>query len=255
MKNLLILFSFFIFSKTISAQSLEREVVASSGDFVQNAQGSLSYTVGESVIVLGNNGLSFLTQGFQQPFSDPLIPVELGDFTAKKLGEFVKLDWLTFSERNSLRFDIERSSDAKSFSKIGEVKALGSSAVRHNYDFLDKNPLEGVNYYRLRQIDFGGLEQLSKTISVFFDKNNQKQNWASVFPTIIHDEVTIECQFTRDAQLTITNILGMPIRYLSILKSENPYQQTYFLKDLPNGTYFFLFKTTDTQIVHKIIKQ
>lgn len=255
MKKLLILFSVFTFSKTISAQSLEREVVASSGDFVQNTEGSLSYTLGESIIVLGNNGVNFLTQGFQQPFFNPIIPVELGDFKAQKQGEFVKLDWFTFTERNSLRFDIERSNDAKFFSKIGEVKALGQSAVRHDYDFWDKNPKEGVNYYRLRQVDFGGQEQISKTIAVLFDNTNGKKNWARVFPSVIHDEVTIESQFTLDTQLTITNLLGMPIRYLTIPKSDNAYQQPYILKDLPNGTYFFVFKTADTQIVQKIVKQ
>ncbi len=255
MKNVLFLLALFIFSTTMSAQSLEREVIAASGDYVQNAQGSLSYTVAESVIILGNDGSNFLTQGFQQPFSNPVIPVELGDFMAKKQDEFVKLDWLTYSEHNSLRFDIERSDDAQSFIKIGEVKALGQSAVRHDYDFWDKNPLTGINYYRLRQVDFGGQEQMSKTIAVFFDKSNQNKNWARVFPSVINDEATIESQFTLDAQLTITNILGIPIRYLTIPKSDNAYQQPYMLKDLPNGTYFFVFKTADTHFVQKIIKQ
>ncbi len=255
MKNLLILLALIIFSNTMSAQSLEREVIASSGDYVQNAQGSLSYTVAESVIILGNDGANFLTQGFQQPYFNPIIPVELGDFSAKKQDEFVKLNWFTYSERNSLRFDIERSGDAKSFSKIGDVKALEQSAVRHDYDFWDKNPLTGVNYYRLRQVDFGGQEQVSKTIAVFFVKSNQNKNWARVFPSVINDEATIESQFTHNAQLTITNILGIPIRYLTIPKSDNAYQQPYIMKDLPNGTYFFVFKTADTQIIQKIIKQ
>ena len=77
MKNLLILLALIIFSNTMSAQSLEREVIAASGDYVQNAQGSLSYTVAESVIFLGNDGTNFLTQGFQQPFSNPVIPVAI----------------------------------------------------------------------------------------------------------------------------------------------------------------------------------
>ncbi len=255
MKNVLILFALFIFSNTTFAQSLEREVISASGDYVQIAQSSLSYTVAESVTILGNDGVNFLIQGFQQPTFNPIIPVELGDFIAKKQDNFVKLDWITFSERNSLRFDIEKSGDAKAFSKIGDVKALGESAVRHDYDFWDKYPFTGVNYYRLRQVDFGGQEQISKTIAVFFDKSSQNKNGARVFPSVVHDEVTIESQFTLDAQLTITNILGMPIRYLTIPKSENPYQQTYLLKGLPIGTYFFVFKTADAHIVQKIIKQ
>lgn len=255
MNNFFIVFFLVIFSNTLFAQSLEREVVASAGDYVQNTEGALSYAVGESTVVLGNNGVNFLTQGFQQPFSDPLIPVELGDFFAKKQDASVKFNWLTYSERNSLRFDIERSSDAKTFSKIGEVKALGQSAVRYDYDFLDKSPLDGVNYYRLRQIDFDGLAQVSKTISVYFDRDAKDKNWANVFPTMIHDNISIDCQFAFDAQLTVANILGMPVAYLNLPKSANVYQRSYDMKNLPNGTYFFIFKTMDTQIVQKAIKQ
>ena len=255
MKKQLLIFSLFIFSKTITAQSFEREVIASTGDYVETAQGSLSFTVGEATIQLGLDGINILTQGFQQPYISPIIPVEFGDFSAQKQDKFVKLYWFTYSERHSLRFDIERSGDAKSFLKIAEIKAIGTSAVRHDYNAFDKSPSEGINYYRLRQIDVDGRESLTKTVSIYFDNSNIKKNWAYVFPTFTTTEVVIECLFNNDAQLTVTNILGMPIRQWIIKKSSNSFQQTLPVGDLPNGSYFFIFKTIDTQIVHKIVKQ
>lgn len=50
------------------AQSLSPTVIASTGGFSQNANGSLSYTVGEMTMVqtFSANG-NILTQGFQQP--------------------------------------------------------------------------------------------------------------------------------------------------------------------------------------------
>ncbi len=238
-----------------NSQSIERQVVASSGNFVQNIEGSLSFTVGESTIQLGADGVNILTQGFQQPFTSPIIPVEFGDFSAQKQDKSVKLNWFTYSERNSLRFDIERSDDAKSFSKIAEIKAIGISAVRHDYEVFDKSPLEGVNYYRMRQIDFDGRETFYKTVAIYFDSPNKKQNWARVFPSFAKEEAIISCQFINDAHLTVTNIFGIPVRQWAIPKTENPYQQSFLMGDLPNGTYLFIFKTVDTQVVQKVIKQ
>ena len=255
MKISLFVLFFFIISKTMTAQSLEREVIASTGDYIENSYGFLSFTVGEATIQLAMDGTHILTQGFQQPYTNVVIPVEFGDFSIQKQDKFVKLNWFTYSERNSLRFDIERSDDAKSFSKIAEMKAIGASAVRHDYNAFDKSPLEGINYYRLRQIDVDGRESFSKTLSIYFDNPNNPKNWAHVFPTSVTNEVVIECLFNNDAQLTITNILGIPIRQWAIKKVSNPFQQTLLIGDLPNGSYFFIFKTSDTQIVHKIIKQ
>ncbi len=255
MKNLLILFSLLVFSKTLFAQSLEREVIASSGDYIENGFGSLSFTVGEATIQLAMDGTHILTQGFQQPYKNVVIPVEFGDFSVQKQDKFVQLNWFTYSERNSLRFDIERSDDAKSFYKIAEMKAIGASAVRHDYHAFDKSPLDGINYYRLRQIDVDGRESFSKTLSIYFDNPNNAKNWAHVFPTSVTNEVVIECLFNNDAQLRITNILGIPIRQLVVKKTENPFQKTLLIGDLPSGTYFFIFNTSETQIVHKIVKQ
>ena len=46
------------------SQSIERQVYVSSGNFVENSIGSLSYTIGEPVIVLGTDGSKSLLQGF-----------------------------------------------------------------------------------------------------------------------------------------------------------------------------------------------
>ena len=49
------------------AQSLERQVIGTAGDYVENGDISLSYTVGEPIIETAITGTLILTQGFQQP--------------------------------------------------------------------------------------------------------------------------------------------------------------------------------------------
>ncbi|MDQ2771363.1 MAG: IPT/TIG domain-containing protein [Bacteroidota bacterium] len=86
------------------------------------------------------------------------LPVELVSFTAEKHGTTVALAWATASEKNSDRFEVERSRDGRTFERIGQVAAAGSSTSAHHYNFLDtKYPGEtDLLYYRLRQVDLDG---------------------------------------------------------------------------------------------------
>lgn len=96
------------------------------------------------------------------------LPVELVNFTAEKRGAAVALAWATASERNSDRFEVERSRDGRTFERIGQVAAAGSSTSPHRYDFLDtKYPSEtDLLYYRLRQVDLDGTTAYSPVRTV-----------------------------------------------------------------------------------------
>jgi len=91
------------------------------------------------------------------------LPVQLLDFTAQPQGSAVNLAWHTASEKNSARFDIERSLDGTTFSKLGAVAANGTTTVAHSYSFRDAQlPLGATTlYYRLRQIDLDGTYAFS----------------------------------------------------------------------------------------------
>ena len=86
------------------------------------------------------------------------LPVVLLDFVAQPQGGAVQLAWHTASEKNSARFDIERSTDGSTFSKLGAVAAQGTSSLAHSYGFRDAQlPLGAATlYYRLRQLDVDG---------------------------------------------------------------------------------------------------
>jgi type IX secretion system substrate protein len=86
MKKLYFIFAIAVSSLGMNAQSLTPTVIASTGGFSSNANGSLSYTVGEMTMVQtfsANNNI--LTQGFQQPNEFPL---GLIDITQDDFGSF-----------------------------------------------------------------------------------------------------------------------------------------------------------------------
>jgi len=68
MKKLILIFVIFSASTVCLAQSIERDVVASSGDHYENQNISLSWTLGEIATETYSNGNIVLTQGFQQSY-------------------------------------------------------------------------------------------------------------------------------------------------------------------------------------------
>ena len=87
MKKLYFVFAIALSSLGMNAQMLTPQVIASTGGYSSNANGSLSYTVGEMTMVQtfsANNNI--LTQGFQQPND---IPTGLLDITQDDFGSFV----------------------------------------------------------------------------------------------------------------------------------------------------------------------
>jgi hypothetical protein len=77
----------------------------------------------------------------------------------------VHISWATASEKNNDYFSIERSSDGIVFDEIGTVAGMGNSTSLTEYKFTDKYPIQGMNYYRLRQVDFDGVFSYSGIMS------------------------------------------------------------------------------------------
>ncbi|MFI5203557.1 MAG: T9SS type A sorting domain-containing protein [Flavobacteriales bacterium] len=96
-----------------------------------------------------------------------VLPVELTSFQAvKNMNNQVDVTWQTAAEINNDYFEIYRSTNATDWEKIGTVDGAGNSSSLLNYRLLDPSPYIGLNYYRLKQVDFNGSETLSGIVSV-----------------------------------------------------------------------------------------
>lgn len=116
------------------------------------------------------------------------LPIELISFNALALEGQVMLNWQTLTEINNDYMAVERSSDGQDFEEIGQVQGAGTSFLPQSYELLDPQPYQGLNYYRLRQVDFDGTTTYSKLVSVVFEG----QGWGvQVFPSLTKDFVNI----------------------------------------------------------------
>lgn len=176
-------------------------------------------------------GTTFTT-GIAMPFTfgsitgiNPL-PVELLAFTGTSVMNGNQLDWTTATETNNDYFDLERSNDGIEFTKIATIDGNGNSSSIKEYKFLDANPFEGINYYRLKQTDYNGEYSYSNIISI------QSTNSATVlvYPNPSQDFVTIDISDNFES-VRIYNMLG-EIVY------ENASNQTKFqFNPIADGIY------------------
>jgi len=87
--------------------------------------------------------------------SNPL-PVEWKSVSIKKYEGNVLISWGTYSEKNNAYFEIEKSVDGLTWEIIGKINGSGTTSVETNYSFSDEAPAVGLNYYRIKQVDFDG---------------------------------------------------------------------------------------------------
>lgn len=133
------------------------------------------------MVIKGNrtgniSNLSVTGNGCYQSTNDPntcarLLPVDYLYFTADFNGQSrtAQLKWATAKEWENSHFAIERSINGiEDFQVIAEVAGMGWKDTESVYTFTDHSlPLVSATvYYRLRQVDFSGIETTGKVIYI-----------------------------------------------------------------------------------------
>ncbi len=143
------------------------------------------------------------------------LPVELIEFSGLSTEKNIELTWTTASEIENKLFSIQRSSDGISFDEIGTHKGAGNSNNLIKYSYTDVNPYQGLNYYRLTQVDYDNTRENSKVIAVRFNLNNDPVIEKNPVTDIL--TVTIDSENNDEAIITIFNQYGKKV----ISASEN----------------------------------
>lgn len=117
----------------------------------------------------GDNNLNVATSAFTNfgPFrvqAIEVLPINLSSFTARTSSNAIKVQWSTSTETNSDKFIVEKSTDGITFKKLTEVKSKGTSS----YSVNDNSPANGINYYRLVQVDMNAASTIYGPVSANF---------------------------------------------------------------------------------------
>lgn len=96
------------------------------------------------------------------------LPVELLSFKGSIENSGVALEWSTASEINNSHFILSRFGEDGISKEIATVAGEGNSSSVVNYEWLDSEPLVGLNYYQLTQVDFDGTATDEGTVVVLW---------------------------------------------------------------------------------------
>ena len=195
---------------------------------------------------------------------DNVIPVELISFTVELYGNDVKLLWLTSTETNNQGFEIEKLKDSdierlNDWETIGFVPGFGTTTQVNNYFFYDGSLQPGKYQYRLKQIDFDGTFNYSKTIEVLVGTPiglYLEQN----YPNPFNPSTKISWQLPVGSEVTIKvyDLLGNEIA--TLVNEEKPagnyeveFNPASSIKNPASGIYFYQLKARDFVQTKKMI--
>ena len=177
------------------------------------------------------------------------LSADLTSFSAKKASNSTLLSWLTASEKDNALFQIERSANATDFSPIGEVKGAGNSVADRNYTFTDVAPLSGVNYYRLKAVDYNGAATLSKVVSVNFSSKSDTK--IAVYPNPTRDVLRVDVNASEAATtlVQVTDLMGRVVLSQSVSVNKGANLLPLNVASLPSGAYFVKINGDVTRFV------
>lgn len=197
------------------------------------------------------NGFTTFTKFAPVSTVSPL-PVEFLSFDAFKNNQTVDVKWETISERNSSHFVVQRSADGKNFVPIGRVEAKGNTTSTVKYLFVDTKPVQGINYYRLLQVDLDNKETLTKVVSITFNGDGAD---LQVFPNPSSEgvafNVILPASITgSDVEMRMTDALGRQMFYQRFRFEGGVIQLP---ADFAKGLYTLTIATPKENYVRKLI--
>lgn len=181
-------------------------------------------------------------------FANGLLPIRLLDFTVSNDIKSLTLHWKTDNEINNSGYEIQRSSNTTTWTKLDFVAAYISSAGLHEYHWEDRSPLDGKSYYRLKQIDKDGKFDYTKVLRV---NRNSLSATVLIYPNPVREMLhvnfgrninTVNVQlYNSQGQLVLTQVI--------MLQSSLQVN----VKHLAAGIYSLKIKLPEGESVYKVM--
>lgn len=181
------------------------------------------------------------------------LPIELLSFTGEERNNHHLLKWTTNMEKNSSHFNIEHSVDSRFFKEIGMTNAQGESSTSTNYEFVNKYPVLGDNYYRLKMIDLDGQYKYSNVILLRLLTN---QSSIALFPNPSANVINLSFQHVK--AFTQYNLSIQDMHGKTVWQGNHEHQGNAKVIDISNlasGMYLLHIKNMDVSETIKFRKE
>jgi hypothetical protein len=183
------------------------------------------------------SGLNF-TLDYSDPSKTSIVvssalPVTwLSSPTANIKNEQTHISWSIASQVNNSHFIIEHSKDGRSYSEIGKVEGHGNTSETKQYTYIHELPSIGINFYRIKQVDYDGQRSYSDVVSVMYESDGGD---VRIYPNPAKSEVTI--QTSNLSTLQIIDVYGRILSNQQLITEE---LSTVNLSEFPSGILIFV---------------
>lgn len=150
------------------------------------------------------------------------LPVTLTAFTGKALNYGVALAWQTVTEQNNSHFEIYKRDIKGIYERIGNVLGKGNSQGFNSYSFIDEKPLLGINYYKLKQLDFDGKTDEFGPIAINHQLSSEKL-W--IYQTNSSCILVFNSLQTQQVTLYIADINGRKVYHEYFMAQEGSHKR------------------------------
>jgi uncharacterized protein YjdB len=201
----------------------------------------------------GCQGSSSFTPATSSDACSVILPVTWLDFTVIKQGKTALLNWSTATEINNNHFEIERSSDGVNWDVLGNVPGSNNSTQVQQYSYVDDLPINGTNYYRIKQVDNNGHYTYSPVKKLVF-----AGDWLmKLYPNPALEFIVLEFNNAKEEQadISIHDVLGNKVfeGRQAVVAGYNKITLSKVAL-LPPGTYLLTFITPTNTFKAKFVK-
>ena len=130
-----------------------------------------------------------------------ILPVELLSFTGQPKEDRNSLQWVTASEENTKEHLVERSTDGRLWSNVGNLAGAGYSTTPTTYSFEDFAPPNSA-YYRIRFVDYDGYEEFSPVLLI--DRDGEGQGDVTIAPNPCQDQLRLQWQSAKSDRYSVS---------------------------------------------------
>ncbi|MFZ9241357.1 MAG: T9SS type A sorting domain-containing protein, partial [Chitinophagaceae bacterium] len=173
--------------------------------------------------------------------SNAMLPVRWKGVAAEKKDKSVVIKWETLTEQITDKFIVQHSVNGKEWKNIGTVKAARNSILTKQYDMIHFMPVNGINYYRIQQIDLDGKYEFSIIVKLMI-------NSTEIGMKILGNPVTngrMQVNAGVQEELKVFSLDGKPMKQLVLQEGTNEIDVTSW----PKGIYLLKSSTEVKKVV------
>jgi hypothetical protein len=165
------------------------------------------------------------------------LPISFIGIKAYQQGANIAVEWKVANELNMKNYEVEKSTDGSSFSKVATQSATGNNNIDITYNWLDLTPVAGNNFYRVKGIANSGEVKYSPVVKVTIDKAT---SGIIVYPNpVINKLINVEFKGMNKGvyQFRVINSLGQVMFTKQLTHAGGSATQMIGLGNLAEGSY------------------